>query len=149
MFWRYAKTNGADVPRYWLDVETGKTWSSDTGENAAVRSGMIEVLSGALREWLPEGITARLLDNGVIPEAPRLDEDGEITNLAALGGYGPFLQVACRRNAEGQPTFPDTFGGGIGIERLLWALLRGPHVGPIDDVTYFGKNPDSAELFLF
>lgn len=109
----------------------------------------IEVLSGALREWLPEAITARLLDNGVIPEAPRLDGEGEITNLAALGGYGPFLQVACRRNAHGQPTFPDTFGGGIGIERLLWALLRGPHVGPIDDVTYFGKNPDSAELFLF
>ncbi len=103
-----------------------------------------EVLSGGLREWLPETIVARLLDNGVIPEAPIL-EDGEIQNLQAMGGYGPFLTVALSRD----PPFPETFGGGIGIERLLWTLLRGPFIRNIDDVTFFGKNPDSAELFLF
>lgn len=108
-----------------------------------------EVMSGALREWLPEAIVARLLDNGVIPEAPRFDARGEIENLEALGGYGPFLHLACRRDQKGQPTFPATFGAGIGIERLLWALLRGPKVRHIEDVTFFGKNPDSAELFLF
>ncbi|MDP2877012.1 MAG: hypothetical protein Q8O00_12570, partial [Holophaga sp.] len=107
-----------------------------------------EVLSGGLREWLPETIIARLLDNGVIPEAPILI-DGEIQNLEALGGYGPFLSVVLTRDAEGQATFPETFGGGIGIERLLWTLLRGPFIQNIDDVTFFGKNPDSAELFLF
>jgi len=111
-------------------------------------TGAKEVLSGGLREWLPEAIVARLLDNGVIPEAPRF-EGGELQNLEAMGGYGPFLTVACRRDALGRSTFPDTFGGGIGIERLLWTLLRGPHVENIDDVTFFGKNPDSAELFLF
>lgn len=107
-----------------------------------------EVLSGGLREWLPEAIVARLLDNGIIPEAPIL-VDGEITNLEAMGGYGPFLTVALARDDEGQPAFPETFGGGIGIERLLWTLLRGPFIQNIDDVTFFGKNPDSTELFLF
>jgi aspartyl/asparaginyl-tRNA synthetase len=108
----------------------------------------IEVLSGAIREWLPEAIVARLLDNGVIPEAPDFRE-GHLENLGSLGGYGPFLSVACRREADGIPSFPDTFGAGIGIERLLFALLRGPHIEHIEDVTFFGKNPDSAELFLF
>jgi len=107
-----------------------------------------EVLSGGLREWLPEAIVARLLDNRVIPEAPIL-KDGEIQNLEALGGYGPFLTVALSRDAQGHSTFPETYGGGIGIERLLWTLLRGPFIRNIDDVTFFGKNPDSTELFLF
>jgi hypothetical protein len=107
-----------------------------------------EVLSGGLREWLPEAIIARLLDNGVIPEAPIL-EDGGIQNLEAMGGYGPFLTVVLSRDTAGRPLFPETFGGGIGIERLLWTLLRGPFIQNIDDVTFFGKNPDSTELFLF
>lgn len=107
-----------------------------------------EVLSGGLREWLPEAIIPRLLDNGVIPEAPRF-RDGHIDNIEALGGYGPFLTVASARDEQGRSAFPPTFGGGMGVERLLWALLTGPGVGRIDDVTFFGKNPDSAELFLF
>jgi len=107
-----------------------------------------EVLSGGLREWLPEAIIPRLLDNGVIPEAPRFLR-GRLENIEALGGYGPFLSVACRRDAAGRATFPPTFGAGMGVERLLWAILRGPRVASIDDVTFFGKNPDSAELFLF
>ena len=107
-----------------------------------------EVLSGGLREWLPESIVARLLDNRVIPEAPVV-KDGEIQNLEALGGYGPFLALAVGRDREGRPTFPATMGGGFGVERLLWALLQGPTIQGIEDVTFFGKNPDSADMFLF
>jgi aspartyl/asparaginyl-tRNA synthetase len=107
-----------------------------------------EVLSGAVREWLPDPIVARLLDNRVIPKAP-IFRDGEIENIDELGGYGPFLMVACRRDEAGQPTFPETFGGGIGVERFLWSILRGPVVETIEDVTCFGKNPDGPGLYLF
>lgn len=115
-----------------------------TGKQTLAR----EVLSGAIREWLPEPIVARLLDNRILPAAP-VFSDGGIENLDELGGYGPFLMVANRRDAEGRSTFPDTFGGGIGVERTLWALLRGPQVEHIEDVTCFGKNPDSHPLYLF
>ncbi len=40
-------------------------------------------------------------------------------------------------------------GGGIGIERALYALLRGPKIAKVDDVCFFGKNPDSHPLYLF
>jgi aspartyl/asparaginyl-tRNA synthetase len=40
-------------------------------------------------------------------------------------------------------------GGGIGIERFLYAILRGGGIDKIDDVTCFGKNPDSYPIFLF
>jgi hypothetical protein len=106
------------------------------------------VLSGAVREWLPDPIVARLLDNRVIPEAP-VFRDGGIENIDERGGYGPFLMVACRRDEAGQPTFPETFGGGIGVERFLWCILRGPVVETIEDVTGFGKNPDGPGLYLF
>lgn len=108
----------------------------------------VEVLSGALREWLAEPIIARLLDNRVIPEPP-VFRNGSILNIEELGGYGPFLMVAARTDDDGTRTFPETFGGGIGIERALWALLRGPAVRYIEDVTCFGKNPDSQPLYLF
>lgn len=107
-----------------------------------------EVLSGAVREWLPEPIIARLVDNRIIPEPP-VFRNGEIENIDALGGYGPFLQVACRRDEGGRSTFPDTYGAGIGVERMLWAMLRGPQVERIEDVTCFGKNPDGHGLYLF
>lgn len=107
-----------------------------------------EVLSGAIREWLFEPIVARLLDNRVIPSPPVIC-GGEIVNIDELGGYGPFLLVVSRRNAAGEPTFPATFGAGIGIERTLWALLRGPQIRSIEEVTCFGKNPDSHSLYLF
>jgi aspartyl/asparaginyl-tRNA synthetase len=107
-----------------------------------------EVLSGAIREWLPEPIIARLLDNRILTTAP-VFRDGGIENIDELGGYGPFLMMTHRRDARGQTTFPDTFGAGIGIERALWAFLRGPEVQHIEDVTCFGKNPDSHPLYLF
>ena len=76
-------------------------------------------------------------------------KDGNIANIDILDGYGPFLAVVNMKDASGKPYFPDTFGGGLGIERLLYGLLRGSKVEKIDDVTFFGKNPDSFPIFLF
>lgn len=111
--------------------------------------GALEVLSGAVREWLYEPIIARLIDNKIIPEAPLLDRNGEITNIEKLSGYAPFLAVAGMKGPDGAPLFPSTFGGGIGVERFLYALLKGPVIKKIDDVTLFGKNPDSYPVYIF
>jgi len=116
----------------------------DTGEQTEAR----ELLSGAIREWLYETIVERLVDNKVIPVKPIIAE-GNIENIDQLGGYGPFLLAVSMKDDKGRSTFPDTYGGGIGIERTLYALLRGPKVDKIDDVTFFGKNPDSHQIYLF
>jgi hypothetical protein len=116
----------------------------DTGEQTEAR----ELLSGGIREWLYETIVERLLDNKVIPVKPTIVE-GNIENINQLGGYGPFLLAASMKDDKGRSTFPDTYGGGIGIERTLYALSRGPKVDKIDDVTFFGKNPDSHQIYLF
>jgi aspartyl/asparaginyl-tRNA synthetase len=116
----------------------------DTGEQTEAR----ELLSGGIREWLFEPIVERLLDNKVIPVKPIIIE-GNIENINQLGGYGPFLLAASMKDDKGQSTFPDTFGGGLGIERTLYALSRGPKVDKIDDITFFGKNPDSHQIYLF
>ena len=108
----------------------------------------LEIVSGALREWLYEPIIQRLLDNRIIPEAP-VFEDGMLQNIAALDGYGPFLTAVHMLNKKGQAYFPDTLGAGIGIERSLYALLKGDKIEKIDDITCFGKNPDTYPIFLF
>jgi aspartyl/asparaginyl-tRNA synthetase len=108
----------------------------------------IEILSGAIREWLYEPIIQRLLDNKIIPEAP-IFENGILENISILEGYGPFLTAVFMKDSSGKPHFPDTFGAGIGVERSLYAMLKGPVIEKIDDVTCFGKNPDSYPIFLF
>ena len=107
-----------------------------------------EILSGAIREWLYEPIIERILDNKVLTSYP-VFIDGEIENLNELGGYGPFLYFIWLKDENGKQYFPETMGGGIGIERTLYALLRSEKIGKIDDITFFGKNPDSHPLFLF
>lgn len=116
----------------------------ETGEYGSA----YEILSGAIREWLYEPIIERLLDNSVISVRPKL-RDGMLENIDKLDGYGPFLMVAAQKDSDGQTVFPDTFGGGIGIERTLLALTNGKHVKKVDDVTFFGKNPDSHPVFLY
>jgi len=116
----------------------------DTGKQTPA----LEILSGAVREWIYEAIVERLLDNGVIPARPVIFE-GNIKNIDALGGYGPFLMRAARKDDQGQPSFPETLGGGIGVERTLYALCRGPELDKIDDITCFGKNPDSHQIYMF
>lgn len=108
----------------------------------------LEILSGAVREWVYEAIVERLLDNGIIPERPILFE-GNIKNIDALGGYGPFLMIASKKDASGKRIFPDTYGGGIGVERTLYAISRGPVIKKVEDMTCFGKNPDSHQIYMF
>lgn len=108
-----------------------------------------EVLSGGLREWVYEAIVERLLDNGILKEKPQFDKKGNLLNVAALEGYGPFLTVAHMRDAHGQGLFPQVFGGGLGIERTLFALVHGSKIEEIDQLTCFGKNPDRTLPFLF
>jgi len=72
-----------------------------------------------------------------------------IENINQLGGYGPFLLAVLMKDDTGRSTFPETYGGGIGIERTIYTLCRGPKVEKIDDVTFFGKNPDSHQIYLF
>jgi aspartyl/asparaginyl-tRNA synthetase len=116
----------------------------DTGKQTPA----LEVLSGAVREWIYEAIVERLLDNKIIPVRPIIYE-GNIKNIDDLGGYAPFLLMAAKRDDQGRPTFPDTFGGGIGVERALYAICRGPMLEKIDDITCFGKNPDSHQIYMF
>ena len=107
-----------------------------------------EISSGAIREWLYEPIIERLIDNKVIPVKPDFVK-GKLVNIDELGGYGPFLMAIAQKDGDGKSVFPDTFGGGVGIERTLFALTKGECVEKVDDVTFFGKNPDSHPIFLY
>jgi aspartyl/asparaginyl-tRNA synthetase len=115
---------------------------------SGVMSSPREILSGAIREWLYAPIVERMIDNRVIPARPRI-MSGNIENIDDLGGYGPFLLVAEREDRKGKPMFPETYGGGIGIERTLYTLCRGKAIERIEQVTLFGKNPDSHQIYLF
>jgi len=119
-----------------IDLKTGK------------QSLAKEILSGAIREWLYEPIIERIIDNKILPERPDF-VDGNIENINELGGYGPFLHFVSMKDPQGKPLFSDTAGGGIGIERTLYSILRGDRISKIDDVTFFGKNPDSHPIFLY
>ena len=119
-----------------IDIKTGK------------QSSAKEILSGGIREWLFDLIVQRIIDNKVLPVRPIIKE-GNIENIDKLGGYGPFLYFASMKDSNGNPLFPDTMGGGIGIERTLYSILRGQKINKIDDVTFFGKNPDSHPIYLF
>ncbi len=107
-----------------------------------------EICSGAIREWLYEPIVERLIDNRVISARPVI-KGGVMENIDTMNGYGPFLLAVSQKDSEGRRVFPDTFGGGVGIERTLFSLLQGKCIDKVDDVTLFGKNPDSHPLFLF
>ncbi|MBN1525707.1 MAG: hypothetical protein JW904_14615 [Spirochaetales bacterium] len=133
-----------DSPSIYNYDIVAKSINKKTGNHTLGR----EILSGAIREWLFDPIVERIIDNRVLPERPVI-RDGNIENIAALGGYGPFLQYASMKDEKGKPLFPDTMGGGIGIERTLFALLRGDKIQKVDDLTFFGKNPDSHPLYLF
>lgn len=116
----------------------------DTGKQTPA----LEILSGAVREWLHEPIVERLLDNQVLMSRPVI-VNGNIKNIDEMGGYGPFLLMTSRKDPDGCPTFPETVGGGIGVERTLYAICRGPKLEKIDDITFFGKNPDSHQLYMY
>ncbi len=122
--------------------------AKSTDARTGKQSPAMEILSGAIREWLFEPIIERIIDNKVLPVRPVI-RDGNIENINELGGYGPFLFFTSMKNPDGTPVFPDTMGGGIGVERTLYSLLRGEKVKKIDDITFFGKNPDSHPIYLY
>jgi aspartyl/asparaginyl-tRNA synthetase len=135
------KASSAEIYNY--DI-LAKSIDMKTGKHSIAK----EILSGAIREWLFEPIIERIIDNKVLPSRP-LIKNGNIENINELGGYGPFLLFASMKNANGTPLFPDTMGGGIGVERTIYTLLESEKIKKIDDITFFGKNPDSHPLFLF
>jgi len=151
LIYPYIRPDGSKIPIasfnsdmiYNYDI-CAKTKLRDSGSY----SPALEVLSGAIREWLYEPIIERLIDNKILIERP-VFKDGNISNIEMLDGYGPFLTTVAMKDANGKPLFPDTFGGGIGVERFLYAILRGGKIEKIDDITCFGKNPDSLPIFLF
>lgn len=151
LIYPYLKADGSKTPI--ADFTSDMVYNYDICAQSIQRKtgkygDAFEIASGAIREWLYEPIIERLIDNKVIPVRPKLI-DGEIENIDELGGYGAFLMAIAQKNKDGKSVFPDTFGGGIGIERSLFALTKGDFVKKVDDVTFFGKNPDSHPIFLY
>ena len=151
LIYPYLKPDGSKIPIddfssamiYNYDI-CAQSIQLDTGKYG----NAYEICSGAVREWLFEPIIERLLDNNIIKTRPII-EKGSIKNIDELEGYGPFLLAAMQKDSKGNSLFPETFGGGIGIERTIFALCKGKKIKKVDDITLFGKNPDSHPLYLF
>ncbi|MCD6440180.1 MAG: hypothetical protein J7L86_00100 [Candidatus Marinimicrobia bacterium] len=151
LIYPYLKSDGSKIPI--ADFSSDMIYNYDICARSIQRKtnkygDTYEILSGAIREWLYEPIIERLIDNKVIPVKPNFVK-GKLVNIDELGGYGPFLMAMAQKDGDGKSVFPDTFGGGVGIERSLFALTKGECVKKIDDVTFFGKNPDSHPIFLY
>jgi aspartyl/asparaginyl-tRNA synthetase len=151
LIYPYVKPDGSKIPL--ADFTSDRIYNYDICAQSIQRDtgkfgDVYEIMSGAIREWLYEPIIERLIDNKVIPVKPIM-VNGQLENIEELGGYGPFLMAITQKNENGQSIFPDTFGGGIGIERALFALTKGKSIKKVDDVTFFGKNPDSHPIFLY
>jgi aspartyl/asparaginyl-tRNA synthetase len=151
LIYPYLKPDGSRIPL--TDFTSDMVYNYDMCATSIQRQtntygNTYEVLSGAVREWLYEPIIERLIDNKVLPVRPKIT-DGVIENINELGGYGPFLMAIAQKDKNGKSIFPDTFGGGVGIERTLFALTKGKCVEKVDDITFFGKNPDSHPIFLY
>ncbi|HPS54423.1 MAG TPA: hypothetical protein PLP05_02395 [Sedimentisphaerales bacterium] len=151
LIYPYLKPDGSKIPL--ADFTSDMVYNYDLCATSIQRpdnkfGDTYEILSGAVREWLYEPIIERMIDNKVISVRPKF-VNGELENINELGGYGPFLMAIAQKNKNGESVFPDTFGGGVGIERTLFALTKGKCVKKVDDVTFFGKNPDSHPIFLY
>lgn len=105
-----------DVSRYWLDVETANTWSSDTTANAAMLRGMIEELSGAGKSL---GIYSTGYQFGLI-----------------AGSFAPGLDTWVPRPEARRETAADycrrtpSFGGGRLVMLQLWYTYDENYVCP-------------------
>jgi len=150
LIYPYLLPNGGKIDP--ATVDSTMVYNYDMCARTVLKGGKLtepkEIMSGAIREWLFEPIVQRMLDNRVLLKRPEI-AGGNIENINELGGYGPFLIVASRKDSSGKALFPDTMGGGIGIERTLYSICRGPELERIEQVTLFGKNPDSHQIYLF
>ncbi|MDD5092040.1 MAG: hypothetical protein PHQ23_14130 [Candidatus Wallbacteria bacterium] len=146
----YLLKDGSKVKRE--DITSDMIYNYDICAKSVQADGSVlpavEILSGGVREWIYEAIIERLIDNKILPCRPDI-RNCCVENIDEIAGYGPFLMIAKMLRQNGKPYFPETFGGGLGIERMLYAILRGPKIEKVDDVTFFGKNPDSQQLYLF
>ena len=151
LIYPYLKPDGSKIPL--ADFTSDMVYNYDMCAKSIQRQtskygDTYEILSGAIREWLYEPIIERLIDNNVLQVRPKI-VDGMLENINELGGYGPFIMAIAQKDEKGKSLFPETFGGGIGIERTIFALTKGQHIKVVDDVTFFGKNPDSHPIFLY
>jgi aspartyl/asparaginyl-tRNA synthetase len=151
LIYPYLKADGGKVPL--SEFDSKQIYNYDLCAQSLRRKDnsygpAYEVLSGGLREWLFETIVERLIDNKIIDVRPQIHGDN-IENIDELGGYGPFLLAASQTDGQGRSLFPETFGGGLGVERCLFALCLGEKIRQVDQITLFGKNPDSYPLYLF
>ena len=151
LIYPYLKADGGKVPL--SEFDSSQIYNYDLCAQSLRRKDnsygpAYEVLSGGLREWLFETIVERLIDNKIIDVRPQIEGDN-IENIDELGGYGPFLLAASQTDGQGRSLFPETFGGGLGVERCLFALCLGEKIRQVDQITLFGKNPDSYPLYLF
>lgn len=151
LIYPYLKEDGTKIPL--SDFKSEQIYNYDLCARSCSTDGVwgqpYEVLSGALREWLYEPIVERLIDNKILKARPLFSQEDELLNADELEGYGPFLCAAHALSKDGQRYFPATFGGGLGVERFLYSILKGEVIKVVDDVTFFGKNPDSHPIYLF
>jgi aspartyl/asparaginyl-tRNA synthetase len=151
LIYPYLLENGNKIPisEFTSDMVFNYDLCAKSLNRKSNKNGMsCEILSGAIREWLYEPIIERLIDNKVLLTRPEII-NGNLENIDEIGGYGPFLMAVNSKDKNGNSLFPDTFGGGIGIERTLYALCLNEKIKVIDDVTLFGKNPDSHPIYMF
>ena len=151
LIYPYLKPDGSKVPlaEFTSDMVYNYDMCAKSIQRQTSKYGdTYEILSGAIREWLYEPIIERLIDNNVLQVRPKI-VDGMLENINELGGYGPFIMAIAQKNEKGKSLFPETFGGGVGVERTIFALTKGQQIKVVDDVTFFGKNPDSHPIFLF
>lgn len=151
LIYPYLNKDGSKIPL--SDFRSEQIYNYDLCARSRSDEGVwgqpYEVLSGALREWLYEPIVERLIDNKILRTRPQFSREGELLNPEDLDGYGPFLCAAHALTEDGERYFPATYGGGLGVERFLFSVLKGAVVKTVDDVTFFGKNPDSHPIYLF
>jgi hypothetical protein len=127
----YVNQHAPSVQRYWLDVETANTWSSNTQENAAVLRGMITaytaagkslgIYSNSYQFRLIAGNFAPGLDNWIPrPEATRETAAAFCRSTPSFGGgrivmiqlwYAFDENYACATPGEPQPPPPPLKAG--------------------------------------
>ena len=83
------------------------------------------------------------------PRGSRSSRTGRSRTSKPWEAMAPSSPWLCPGTPRGAPSSRRPSAAASASNGSLWTLLRGPFIQNIDDVTFFGKNPDSTELFLF